>query len=131
MAFDLDKCIERVKGGDCLSEEGVLTLCRIVVDLLIEEATVQPVSSPVTICGDIHGQFYDLLELLKIGYVIYDGRVRTAEANDIVLELILGKYIKAVYVCVCMCSVCFRLISWLDLLMWFCMRSKMIVGSSL
>ncbi len=71
MTFDVDKCIEKVKGGDCLSEEDVLTLCRIVIALLVEEATIQPVSSPVTICGDIHGQFYDLLKLLKTGYVIY------------------------------------------------------------
>lgn len=31
-------------------------LCDIVCDLLLEESNIQPVSTPVTVCGDIHGQ---------------------------------------------------------------------------
>jgi hypothetical protein len=43
-----------------------------VKELLLEESNVQPVKSPVTICGDIHGQFYDLLELFRNGGEIPD-----------------------------------------------------------
>ena len=31
-------------------------LCDYVSELLLEESNVQPVSTPVTVCGDIHGQ---------------------------------------------------------------------------
>ena len=35
--------------------------------VLIQEPNVLRINGPITVCGDIHGQFYDLLELFSIG----------------------------------------------------------------
>jgi diadenosine tetraphosphatase ApaH/serine/threonine PP2A family protein phosphatase len=45
----------------------VRELCHKARELLIEESNVQIVDAPVTICGDIHGQFHDLMELFRVG----------------------------------------------------------------
>jgi len=38
-------------------------LCQKAREILVDESNVQKVDAPVTICGDIHGQFYDLMEV--------------------------------------------------------------------
>ena len=54
------------EGGECIPERGMKKLCSHVSQLLMEENNVQPVRSPVTIVGDLHGQFYDLLDMLNV-----------------------------------------------------------------
>jgi serine/threonine-protein phosphatase 6 catalytic subunit len=64
---DLDQWVEQLGQCKYLAEDQLKLLCERVKELLLEESNVQPVASPVTVCGDIHGQFYDLRELFKTG----------------------------------------------------------------
>lgn len=64
---DLDKWIEQLGRCEMLSEDDVARLCRVAVDVVQFEENVKPINVPVTICGDVHGQFHDLMELFKIG----------------------------------------------------------------
>lgn len=63
---DLDKWIDVVKECKYLPENDLKKLCEIVSALLLEESNIQPVSTPVTVCGDIHGQV--TLFYLNISY---------------------------------------------------------------
>jgi len=65
--MDIDNYIETLRKCQTLPEADLKKLCEKVKEYLFEESNVQPVRSPVTICGDIHGQFYDLLELFRTG----------------------------------------------------------------
>ncbi|KAM1578243.1 hypothetical protein ACFX1Z_039823 [Malus domestica] len=78
----------------------VRVLCEKAKEILMEESNVQPVKSPLTICGDIHGQFHDLAELFLIGgkaLVLINGKPK--RPNYLPLELcslvLLQRYTKA------------------------------------
>ncbi|RLN87331.1 hypothetical protein BBJ28_00008173, partial [Nothophytophthora sp. Chile5] len=64
---ELDRQIEQLKRCEYLKESEVKALCQKAREILVDESNVQRIDAPVTICGDIHGQFYDLKELFNVG----------------------------------------------------------------
>lgn len=63
MLVDLDEILVSLKEGRHIPEETVYALCMDSQELLMNESNVARVDTPVTICGDIHGQLHDLLTL--------------------------------------------------------------------
>jgi hypothetical protein len=64
---ELDGWVEQLMECKQLTESQVRQLCDKAKEILSKESNVQDVKCPVTVCGDVHGQFHDLMELFRIG----------------------------------------------------------------
>lgn len=81
---DLAEWESRLRKAESLSEREMLQLCRLAQNVLIEESNVPCLSTPVTLCGDIHGQFPDLLELFSIAGEVNAGENHYVFMGDLV-----------------------------------------------
>lgn len=66
-SIDLDQCIAQLYKKTLLAESLIEAICAKAKELLMKESNVVHISAPVTVVGDIHGQFFDMLEIFKIG----------------------------------------------------------------
>jgi hypothetical protein len=64
--FDLDGVLAKCWEGTLLSLGELLQLCVAAREVLENDENCVKISAPVIVVGDIHGQFYDLLELFKV-----------------------------------------------------------------
>lgn len=100
-----------------LPEADVKVLCEKARAVLVEEWNVQPVKCPVTVCGDIHGQFYDLIELFRIGG-------SSPDTNYLFMGDYVGKiiilllYYMYFYICLCVLISVYRLFGVVSCFHW-------------
>jgi serine/threonine-protein phosphatase PPG1 len=66
-SIDLDECIERLYRKELLADTVIEAICAKAKELLMKESNVVHIRAPVTVVGDIHGQFFDMIEIFKIG----------------------------------------------------------------
>jgi len=67
----IDKCLE-VKGGKPgklvqIPEAQVKALCTAVRSVFLDQSALLELEAPLKICGDVHGQYHDLLRLFEYG----------------------------------------------------------------
>jgi serine/threonine-protein phosphatase PP1 catalytic subunit len=50
-----------------MTEREITTLCVVAREIFLEQPVLLELTAPVNVCGDIHGQYYDLLRIFDYG----------------------------------------------------------------
>lgn len=64
--MNIDAWLDTIRGGGHLTEPDLHLLLSKLSEVLYQESTLLTLPLPVTVCGDLHGQLYDVFELFKI-----------------------------------------------------------------
>ena len=72
MSLDLENILETLRRHERPKESEVSALCTKAIEIFTKESNVHSIPAPVTVCGDIHGQFEDLMELFRVGGQVPD-----------------------------------------------------------
>ncbi|GMM42058.1 hypothetical protein FOG51_03476 [Hanseniaspora uvarum] len=67
-------------------------ICEDCIDIFINENNIVDIEAPVTVCGDIHGQLHDLLNILNITYQDYSIKTLFEQINN-TKYLFLGDFV--------------------------------------
>lgn len=65
--FDVEHALANLREGKILTEKNLRIACEKAKEIFLQEPNITAVRAPCILVGDIHGQFYDFLELLRIG----------------------------------------------------------------
>lgn len=65
--IDPKAILQTLKNKKLVNESVLKLLCQKVAEIFEKEENLVRLRAPITVCGDIHGQFEDLLELFEIG----------------------------------------------------------------
>lgn len=84
-----------------VDDEVVSQICQKVTSIFLSESSVISLSAPINICGDIHGQFHNLLRVFEIGglpprskYLFLGDYVDRGDRSVEVILLLFGLKIK-------------------------------------
>merc|ERR1719162_1688361 len=64
---DIQHLLAHLTGEGALAQELLLDIIQKASALFREEPNLLKLNDPITVVGDIHGQYYDLIKLLEVG----------------------------------------------------------------